>query len=107
MSAGKHTPGPWRLIVDDGYAYILPREGHQGAPQGVTGFPIRGAGICSAESLANANLIAAATDLLEALRANHHWHLDYDETGTYAGSELEAQNLAAIAKATGQEGAAA
>ena len=35
---------------------------------------------------------------LDALLANHAWHQEYDDTGGYPGSELEQQNLEAIAK---------
>lgn len=37
------------------------------------------------------------TKALEALLANHKHHQDYDDYGGYAGSELEQQNLEAIA----------
>ena len=35
---------------------------------------------------------------LDALLANHAWHQEYDDIGGYPGSELEIQNLEAIAK---------
>lgn len=35
---------------------------------------------------------------LAALKANHQHHQDYDDHGGYKGSDLEAQNLAAIAE---------
>lgn len=38
-------------------------------------------------------------DLLEALRANHEWHIDHDDHDGYPGSDLEATNIAAIARA--------
>ncbi len=36
--------------------------------------------------------------LLEALRANHQWHIDNDDHDGYPGSDLEKMNLAAIAR---------
>lgn len=50
----------------------------------------------SAENFAN--LFVAGPDLLEALKANHEWHLMYDDTGSYCGSELWTKNTEAIAK---------
>ena len=35
---------------------------------------------------------------LDALLANHAWHQEFDDVGGYPGSELEQQNLEAIAK---------
>lgn len=41
-------------------------------------------------------------DLLAALEANHKWHQEYDDSGTYEGSELFDKNTQAIAKAKGE-----
>ena len=41
--------------------------------------------------------------LLEALRANHQWHVDHDEDDGYPGSDLEATNLGAIAAAEAKQ----
>lgn len=41
--------------------------------------------------------------LLEALRANHQWHIDHDEDDGYPGSDLEATNLGAIAAAEAKQ----
>lgn len=51
------------------------------------------------ELLKAARSISAFPLLVEAVEANHKWHQDYDDYGGYPGSELEAQNLAAIALA--------
>jgi len=40
--------------------------------------------------------------LLAALEANHEWHLMYDDSGSYHGSELWTKNTEAIAKAKGE-----
>ncbi len=39
----------------------------------------------------------ALKQALEALKANHQWHQDHDEHDGYPDSDLEAQNVAAIA----------
>lgn len=68
MSETKHTPGPW--CVDDaergGDAYVLGREG--GDPVDVATVTNRGD---DDQCVANANLIAAAPDLLAELEAIH------------------------------------
>lgn len=66
MSEMKHTPGPWRVVVDDSASQV-------------TGFPCIEADnyqVVGTEGMyddietdfANAHLIAAAPDLLEALK---------------------------------------
>lgn len=40
--------------------------------------------------------------LLQALKANHQWHLDHDEFSGYGESEIFAINTMAIAKAEGK-----
>jgi len=42
------------------------------------------------------NLIVAAPEMLRALEANHEWHLEYDDSGTYKGSEIYEKNISAI-----------
>ena len=60
-----HTPGPWSLTqVHDGWAAFGGENGH-GHPRTV--FQCRAHGRADAECSANARLIAAAPDLLEAL----------------------------------------
>ena len=96
MSA--HTPGPWVLHTSPNCWTVL-QAGSSGRWHiaGGTGWGIPGKW---AEAEANAHLVKAAPDLLAALKANHQWHLDYDDHGGYCESELCEQNLAAIAKAT-------
>lgn len=107
MSESKHTPGPWRaqkplrqgLVVDRKWEIVAPLEGGEmvivGEHTGVD---------CLRE--ANARLIAAAPEMLEALREIHKrwccpepsrlkdWSARCDVMADYA--------RAAIAKAEGQ-----
>lgn len=86
----KHTPGPWHYAecqmgtpfvdtesVGDLFAAALPLD----------------------EQIANAHLIAAAPDLLEALEAAHGWLV---LVGTDHLEPVRARCRAAIAKAKGQ-----
>jgi hypothetical protein len=61
---GTHTPGPWQLWHDDEGAFVLRSpDDEKVICKRDLGLPDRDEGI------ANAHLIAAAPDLLEALRA--------------------------------------
>lgn len=95
----KHTPGPWTVGVDEqdhGRPYVKDAEGYV---------------VCAlifepgtGEPEANARLIAAAPDLLEALRACHDYLSCIPESA--AGGDDDAVGLtrraaAAISKATG------
>lgn len=88
----QHTPGPWRAVLSDsvvpyGYWSVLDAEG----------YPV---GTHSGEfDRADAHLVAAAPELLEALEAVLRWIDDYCETTGFEA--VEAQADAAIAKATG------
>jgi hypothetical protein len=61
----KHTPGPWTVAEYEDEAYIVDRDGH--SAQGITSVRLSGAGMNYSEALANAHLVAASPDLLEAL----------------------------------------
>ena len=93
----KHTPGPWR--IDDEYAGLLEQDQHR--------FWINADihiayvdGPRNAERTANAHLIAAAPELLEALRSLHVAMACYDGTPEETLA-LDAAR-AVIAKATGE-----
>lgn len=92
--SGKHTPGPW----------VKDRHGQLRSPQGKQ-VGVWDAGIAwvqrDEESEANARLIAAAPDLLEALKQA----VDREEYGKEEGDEVPQWLLdarAAIAKAEGR-----
>ena len=87
MSA-QHTPGPWRYLPGDGLAW---RPSVQRATEG--GFVVQGSSREREE--ADAKLIAAAPDLLEALQ---HLMVAHGEQLDYAFQQAQE----AIAKATGE-----
>jgi hypothetical protein len=85
----QHTPGPWRYLPGDGLAW---RPSVQRATEG--GFVVQGSSREREE--ADARLIAAAPDLLEALIALH------TQTNSTELAKAHDKARAAIAKATGQ-----
>ena len=90
----KHTPGPWRV-------WTPPPNGEQciGDSKGLM-VAVATTGITFNETLANARLIAAAPDLLEALQAIIE---SVDRNGAAILTELESAARAAIAKAQGEQ----
>lgn len=105
MSAAQHTPGPWEVdLCDNGaFAVYVPPAVDMGWTTVITSrgqLPDR-----AAESHANARLITAAPELLEALMRL----LSENDKMTQRINLLGAceQARAAIAKATGQQGGAA
>jgi hypothetical protein len=91
----KHTPGPWGCIDTSNYAhdYRLTK------PDGST-LPLHVEANDHSEQRANARLIAAAPDLLEALKDMLDGHEDAC-TGYGEGAADKARS--AIAKATGEQ----
>jgi hypothetical protein len=98
-----HTPGPWKVqaLSVEGQEIILRTHGEMtiGAPESyaVASVPLRHVSING--QLANARLIAAAPDMLEALKgilANFH------ESVTTAESLAEFPALQAVAQAIAQ-----
>lgn len=99
MSGAKHTPGPWRAVTvpyDSSAFYIEARNAPDKRSPMVAHIPRS-----TVQPMeANARLLAAAPDLLEALEGL----LSHPNGGTYrnsADSEAVKAALAAIAKATG------
>ena len=108
MSAARHTPGPWEQKIQSCalWSICTVYGTEQGwveihAPNGSHTADVR------AESTANARLIAAAPDLLEALKeiaADYVDRFDLDDPSTNPGIKSTIkQAQAAIAKATGGE----
>ena len=88
MSAAKHTPGPWK-------AFSTWVDGADGSTVAETGLPTTPTRLAAA----NAELIAAAPDLLAALRGM----LDVQSSrDPFKEREAERAALAAIAKAEGR-----
>lgn len=95
--SGKHTPGPWTVRCSSkGYPYQIEAPNGSRGPGGITCVTRRAAISfpTSTEGQANARLIAAAPDLLEALEAAFEMHVSQHP-------KWEAIARAAIAKATG------
>ena len=94
MSAHKHTQGPWQVIgtmVRGRYAL-----GENNRPGGLIADC---GGYYTPETHANARLIAAAPELMEALRLAMEWNwLDDDARPSRVAEICDA----AIAKATGE-----
>lgn len=94
----KHTPGPWRVEIDDSpdaawawqWPTIVSDEYEVVGTEGIYGD--------LETDMANARLIAAAPDLLEALK---EVFADHDAANRLSWNDRAA---AAIAKATGGEG---
>lgn len=95
--ASKFTPGPWLVRCSaKGYPYQIEAPNGNRGPGGIT-CVTRWAAISfptSTEGQANARLIAAAPNLLEALEAAFEMHVSQHP-------KWEAIARAAIAKATG------
>ena len=103
MTQGKHTPGPW-FVPDQTYARNLTVEVDDGiACPGSGGAMSYTTDVCvlgwngTPEWDANARLIAAAPDMLEALRSV----VDTCRADCPAGLPALSDARAAIAKATG------
>jgi hypothetical protein len=106
----KHTPGPWSMSGPMGKDHLSGREPwfwisaettlHLQVMACADGY-VRG------ENEANARLISAAPDLLEALRTAIQmlveWQMDYPESVGDNEAALMKAARAAIAKATGEQ----
>lgn len=96
MSISKHTPGPWTLD-DRGYKYIVSKSGNGYITRDVC--RLDGSTMAALAQEANARLIAAAPELLEALE------LLVDNPyrdGIESDERLRRIGRAAIAKAKGE-----
>lgn len=99
MSEAKHTPAPWLIAKSDAsFVYALNDNGYNRFWAHVTGGNLRRAeSTLRAEVEANARLIAAAPDLLDALIEI----VSADDAHELTQKHIESAR-AAIAKATGQ-----
>ena len=100
----EHTPGPWVFECEDvgsyGSTFWLDSEnGEEIISQSED--PYEGVLIKGGDFIANARLIAAAPDLLEALQDMYEWH-EIQEDPEWHGSPLEQRSSKAIAKAKGE-----
>jgi len=112
----KHTPGPWRSVIDDtggqwsGWPLCITAENEDDKSIVRTGgqWPYEwDAATSQREAVANARLIASAPDLLEALTALYADYKELADSGDAGFWQLEnrdvgKQALAAIARATGE-----
>ncbi len=90
----KHTPGPWEAHLDEAYFVTGPDRGRVAIMTHLKGAHGLGGRRSGDESAANARLIAAAPDLLEALTDLLGWQ-------TLAPDDVVAAARAAIDKAEG------
>jgi hypothetical protein len=95
----KYTPGPWALRWHNGYRLL---SIYSGANINIT---VARVNITNIDRDGNAALLAAAPDLLEALRRVLPWAELEDCGGPDIGADLSCAR-AAIAKATGSVSAA-
>lgn len=94
MNTQKHTPAPWR--VERGNP--SPTTGEWMIAGGIPGYLAEVRDCGSGDVSANARLIAAAPDLLEALKACL-WRLDSHDPQSVPEARIARE---AIAKATGE-----
>ena len=95
----KHTPGPWTF--DNGIEFICTDTSSHGEWYG--DWAVARVNILKAEAKANARLIAAAPELLDALKLMRDAFLDTEGShGTLEQTATDAAD-AAIAKATGEQ----
>ena len=102
MSKQKHTPGPWRWWIDDIGNEIFLIDSQKDSILGPT-FEINGktgsVALRCDVTRANARLIAAAPELLDALKAL--LGLTLSDNGNQSAAAVEDMARAAIAKAEG------
>jgi hypothetical protein len=92
----KSTPGPWKAHFAEAYFVTGPDLGRVAMMMNLNGALGLGGRRSGDESAANARLIAAAPDLLEALQE----YVNHDFL-TMTGGKMNAKARAAITKATG------
>ncbi len=101
----KHTQGPWKAHFEESYFVTGPDLGRVAMMTNLKGAHGLGGRRSGDESAANARLIAAAPDLLEALKIGYAETMEYIQRNHLSGSENNhwlVMARAAIAKATGE-----
>lgn len=93
----QHTPGPWKAHVDDGGIWVEPPNPNEPVICDIVLRANAASTLSAVEDEANANLIAAAPEMLEALEAS----LAYVDIRVFGWLEYEKQVRAAISKAKG------
>lgn len=96
MSRKPHTPGPWHVGQGNGEGSVFADEGRMRYENGTVLYPICSVIDMDGEGDANANLIAAAPELLAALQMVRN-----DVSFEHLAGCVIAQVYAAIAKADG------
>jgi hypothetical protein len=92
----KHTPGPWRNLRRNGMGNLVVGQADRVAPLGVADVFV--SSVDGADE-ANANLIAAAPDLLAACRALVDWYDTHAPDVTGCSHEAYELAYAAVRKA--------
>ena len=98
-AASKHTPGPWKFEDSEGFSTKNAYEarGNAAITHKQSAIAVTSAYLKSKdEEYANARLIAAAPELLQALRHQIYRNHDYSET-----CDACRQSIAALRKAEG------
>lgn len=98
MSAGKHTPGPWKALIQKKSKYFPQGSAMVATGEGRMAIDCSESGDTQEASAANALLIAAAPDLLSELREVLDWAVK--EKKPLRDQEI-ASIRAALSKATG------
>jgi hypothetical protein len=101
----QHTPGPWNPYFDETYGVLGPDKGRVAICMNLKGSHGLAGRRHGNEVAANARLIAASPDLLEALKMGYADTMDYIQRNHLSGSENNHWLVlarAAIAKATGE-----
>lgn len=99
----EHTPGPWKVEPIESQRSLVYCRINGSQSLGFAGVYKLDDKECQNECLANANLIAAAPELLEALETAVSWYQEWLELGPDAG-DLSLDTLRkAIAKAKGEQ----
>lgn len=107
MSEKDYTPGPWHEGQGNGEGSIFAGEGHRMRfENGTTLYPVcrMVGGWEASEDAANARLVAASPELLEACEAAEHWlRKESLAEGKVQPDEIMLVLAAAIQQATGRE----